>query len=319
MSESSTVNRPIICVVLKPKNDDDRPSLERALNELAQQDPTCRVEMQSPDGKITVSGMSELQLEMIFDRIIGEHKIQIEMEKPEIIYLETIRKKAEAEGKYVRAISGRGMYGHVQLRLEPLEAGYEYQFINESSEACVPQKFLEAISSGIQQAMKSGVLAGGRMVNVRAALCGGSYHEGNSNEFAFKIAASMAFIEAARKANPVILEPLMSIEVATSHDFAGMVTGDLSFRRGRIEGMKTDAKSLVVSAMVPLAELIGYATHLRASTQGRASYAMKFARYEQVPQDGDSGAGEAGVVLTKPREPIAGRGKAVAKRDSEIE
>ncbi|MGA3087598.1 MAG: hypothetical protein ABSD75_03235 [Terriglobales bacterium] len=319
MSEASTHKRPIIRVVIKPKIDDDHQSLQRALSELAQQHPTVKIETGSPDKQTIISGMDELNLEVICDRIVREYKIQIEIGKPKVIYLETIRKQAEAEGKYVRAVSGHCIYGHVKLRLEPLEAGSDYQFIDESSEGAFPRKFLDAINSGIQQGMKGGVLAGCEMVDVRAIFYDGSYHAEDSNEMAFRIASAMAFKEAARKASPVILEPLMSIEVVTPEDFAGVIMGELSFRRGRIEGMEIRAGSPVISALVPLIELIGYATHVRSSTHGRASYSMNFAHYEEVPHSGDSGAEEAGVVANRPKGPTAGKGHAAAKPDSESE
>jgi elongation factor G len=317
MSESSSHQRPIICVVIRPKTEDDRPSLQQALSELARQDPTIRIETESPNGQATVAGMGESHLEVICDRIVREYKVQIEIGKPKVIYLETIRKQSEAEGKYVRAVSGHCVYGHVKLRLEPLEPGGDYQFVDESPEGTVPRKFLEAINSGIQQGMKGGVLAGCETVGVRAIFYDGSYHVEDSNEMAFKIAASMAFKEAARKANPVILEPFMLIEVVTPEDFAAVILGDLSFRRGRIEGMEARTGSLVISALVPLAELIGYATHMRSSTQGRASYSMTFARYEEARHAGDSGAEEGGVVANRPKGPTVGRGHAAAKPDSE--
>jgi len=317
MSESSTHKRPIISVVVRPKTEDDRRSLQRALSELAQQDPTIRIETESPVGQTTIGGMSELHLGVICDRIVREYKVQIEIGMPKVIYLETIRKQSEAEGKYVRAVSRHCIYGHVKLRLEPLEAGGDYQFIDESSEGTVPQKFLEAINSGIQLGMKGGVLAGCETVGVRAIFYDGSYHVEDSNEMAFKIAASIAFKEAARKANPVILEPFMLIEVVTPEDLAGVIVGDLSFRRGRIEGMEARAGSLVISAFVPLAELIGYATHMRSETKGRASCSINFVCYEELRHAGDSGAEEAGVVANRPKGPTAGRGHAAAKPDSE--
>jgi len=317
MSESRTHQRPIICVVIRPKTDDDRHGLQRALSELAQQDPMIRIETESPDGPTTISGMSELHFEVICDRIVREYKVQIEIGKPKVIYLETIREQSGAEGKYVRAVSGHCVYGHVKLRLEPLEPGSDYQFVDESSEGTVPQKFLEAINSGIQQGMKGGVLAGCEMVGVRAIFYDGSYHVEDSNETAFKIAASMAFKEAARKANSVILEPFMLIEVVTPEDLAVVIVGDLSFRRGRIEGMETRAGSLVISAFVPLAELIGYATHMRSETKGRASCSINFVCYEELRHAGDSGAEKTGVVANRPKGPTAGRGHAAAKPDSE--
>ncbi len=320
MSESNTHDRPIISVVISPKSNDDRQSFLRALSDLAQQDPTIKIETESSDGQTTISGMGELHLEAICDRIVHEYKVQIDIGKPKVIYLETIRKKSEAEGKYIRAISRHYMYGHVKLRLEPRDAGSGYQFIDEISEGAVPRQFVEPVNLGIQEAMKGGILAGYEMVDVKAALYDGSYHDVDSNEMAFKIAGSIAFKEAARKASPVLLEPVMAVEVVTPEDYAGVVMGDLSSRRGRIEGMEHRAGSQVIKAIVPLAEMFGYATHMRSITQGRrAEYSMCFARYEAGPRGGESGAEAAGVPANKPKGPTARNGFAAADLDVESE
>jgi elongation factor G len=319
VTESNTHNRPIISVVISPKNDDDRQSLQRALSDLAQQDPTIRIETESLDGQTTIGGMSELQLEVICDRIVHEYKVQIDIGKPKVIYLETIRKKSEAEGKFIRAMSRRYMYGHVKLRLEPREAGSGYQFIDEISEGAVSREFVEPVNLGIQEAMKGGILAGYEMIDVRAVLYDGSYHVGDSNEMAFKIAACIAFKEAARKASPVILEPVMLIEVVTPEGFAGTIMEDLSLRRGRIEGMEHRAGSQVIAAIVPLAEILGYAMHMRSIAQGRAEYSLHFVHYEAAPHTGESGADEAGVTANRPKGPKAGSGFAAAKLDPESE
>ena len=273
-------------MAISPKVDGDREILQRALEDLARQDRTIRIEIDPGDGPTIVSGMGELHLEAICDRISHEYKIQLELGKPKVIYLETIRKKSEGEGKYIRAVSRIGIYGHVKLRLEPREPGTGYEFVDEITGGAVPPEFVEPVNLGIQEAMKGGVLAGHEMVDLRAILYDGSYHVGDSNEMAFRIAASIAFKEAARKASPVVLEPVMSLEVVTPEDFAGSVMGDLTLRRGRIEGMEHRADSQVIHAIVPLSEMFGYATQLRSITEGRTNYSMNFACYEVAPRSG---------------------------------
>jgi elongation factor G len=235
-----------------------------------------------------------------------------------VIYLETIRKQAEAEGKYIRQTS-RGQYAHVKVRLEPLEPGSDYQFADEIVGGTVPKEYIKPIDQGMQEAMEGGVLAGYPMVDIKATLYDGGYHDVDSNEMAFKIAGSMAFKEAARKASPVILEPVMAVEVVTPEDSAGTIMGDLSSRRGRIEGMEHRAGSQVIKAIVPLAEIFGYAIHMRSITQGRASYSMQFDRYEVVPRRGEPGWDEAGVTANRPKSPKAGTGFAAAQLDDESE
>jgi elongation factor G len=282
--ESIEFPAPVIAVAVEPKTKGDQEKMGLALAKLAQEDPTFKVHTDPDSGQTIISGMGELHLEIIIDRMMREFSVEANVGKPQVAYRETIRKSAEAEGKYIRQTGGRGQYGHAKIRLEPNEPGKGYEFINEIVGGVVPKEFIKPIDQGMQEAMEGGVLAGYPMVDVRATLYDGSYHEVDSNEMAFKIAGSMAFKEAARKASPVILEPVMSVEVVVPEDFAGAIMGDLSSRRGRIEGMEHRAGSQVIKAIVPLAEMFGYATHMRSSTQGRATYSMHFARYEEAPR-----------------------------------
>ena len=275
---------PVISVAVEPKTKADQEKMGLALAKLAQEDPTFKVHTDPDSGQTIISGMGELHLEIIIDRMMREYKVEANVGKPQVAYRETIRRPAEAEGKYIRQTGGRGQYGHAKIRLEPNEPGKGYEFINEIVGGTVPKEYIKPIDQGMQEAMEGGVLAGYPMVDVKATLYDGSYHEVDSNEMAFKIAGSMAFKEAARKASPVILEPVMSVEVVTPEDFAGAIMGDLSSRRGRIEGMEHRAGSQVIKSIVPLSEMFGYATHMRSSTQGRAEYSMHFARYEEAPR-----------------------------------
>jgi elongation factor G len=282
--ESITFAVPVISVAVEPKTKADQEKMGMALGRLAQEDPTFKVHTDPDSGQTIISGMGELHLEIIVDRMMREYKVEANVGKPQVAYRETIRKKAEAEGKYIRQTGGRGQYGHAKIRLEPQEPGKGYEFVNDIIGGSVPKEFIKPIDQGIREAMEGGVLAGYEMVDVKATLYDGSYHDVDSNEMAFKIAGSMAFKEAARKASPVLLEPVMSVEVVTPEDYAGVIMGDLSSRRGRIEGMEHRAGSQVIKAIVPLAEMFGYATHMRSSTQGRAEYSMHFARYEEAPR-----------------------------------
>jgi len=282
--ESIEFPAPVIAVAVEPKTKGDQEKMGIALSKLAQEDPTFKVHTDPDSGQTIISGMGELHLEIIVDRMMREFSVEANVGKPQVAYRETIRRKSEAEGKYIRQTGGRGQYGHAKIRLEPNEAGKGYEFINEVVGGVVPKEYIKPIDQGMQEAMEGGVLAGYPMVDVKATLYDGSYHEVDSNEMAFKIAGSMAFKEAARKASPVILEPVMSVEVVVPEDFAGAIMGDLSSRRGRIEGMEHRAGSQVIKAIVPLAEMFGYATHMRSSTQGRATYSMHFARYEEAPR-----------------------------------
>ncbi|HYL12969.1 MAG TPA: elongation factor G [Terriglobales bacterium] len=282
--ESIEFPAPVISVAVEPKTKGDQEKMGMALSKLAQEDPTFKVHTDPDSGQTIISGMGELHLEIIIDRMMREFSVEANVGKPQVAYRETIRKPSEAEGKFIRQTGGRGQYGHVKIRLEPQQPGAGYVFENEIVGGTVPKEYIKPVDQGIKEAMEGGVLAGYEMVDIKAILYDGSYHEVDSSEMAFKIAGSMAFKEAARKASPVLLEPVMSVEVVVPEDFAGAIMGDLSSRRGRIEGMEHRAGSQVIKAIVPLAEMFGYATHMRSSTQGRATYSMHFARYEEAPR-----------------------------------
>jgi elongation factor G len=284
---------PVISVAVEPKTKADQEKMGIALSKLAQEDPTFKVHTDPDSGQTIISGMGELHLEIIIDRMMREYKVEANVGKPQVAYRETIRRHSEAEGKYIRQTGGRGQYGHVKIRLEPQEAGKGYEFNNDIVGGVVPKEYIKPVDQGIREAMEGGVLAGYPVVDVKVSLFDGSYHEVDSNEMAFKIAGSMAFKAAAAKASPVLLEPVMAVEVVTPEEFAGTIMGDLSSRRGRIEGMEHRAGSQVIKAIVPLAEMFGYATHMRSSTQGRAEYSMHFARYEEVPR------GEADEIIAR--------------------
>jgi elongation factor G len=282
--ESITFAVPVIAVAVEPKTKADQEKMGMALAKLAQEDPTFKVHTDPDSGQTIISGMGELHLEIIVDRMMREYKVEANVGKPQVAYRETIRKHAEAEGKYIRQTGGKGQYGHAKIYLDPQPAGTGYEFVNDVTGGSIPKEFIKPIDQGIKEALEGGILAGYPMVDVKATLYDGSYHDVDSNEMAFKIAGSMAFKEAARKASPVLLEPVMAVEVVTPEDYAGAIMGDLSSRRGRIEGMEHRAGSQVIKAIVPLAEMFGYATHMRSSTQGRAEYSMHFARYEEAPR-----------------------------------
>jgi elongation factor G len=282
--ESIEFPAPVISVAVEPKTKGDQEKMGLSLAKLAQEDPTFKVHTDPDSGQTIISGMGELHLEIIIDRMMREFSVEANVGKPQVAYRETIRRPAEAEGKYIRQTGGRGQYGHAKVRIEPAEPGKGYEFVNEIVGGSVPREYIKPIDQGIREAMEGGVLAGYEMVDIKATLFDGSYHEVDSSEMAFKIAGSMAFKEAAGKASPVLLEPVMQVEVVVPEDFAGAIMGDLSSRRGRIEGMEHRAGSQVIKAIVPLAEMFGYATHMRSSTQGRATYSMHFARYEEAPR-----------------------------------
>ncbi len=274
---------PVISVAIEPKTKADQEKLGVALGKLAQEDPSFRVRTDEETGQTIISGMGELHLEIIVDRLKREFKVEANVGKPQVAYRETIRKPAKAEGKFIRQTGGRGQYGHVWLELEPLEPGGGFEFVNKIVGGVVPKEYIPAVQKGIEEAMQNGVLAGYPVVDVRATLFDGSYHEVDSSEMAFKIAASMAFREAAKQANPVILEPVMKVEVVTPEEYMGDIVGDLNRRRGRVLGMEDRGNAKVITAEVPLAEMFGYATQLRSLSQGRANYTMIFDHYEEVP------------------------------------
>ena len=314
MSESHPPNRPIIFVAVTPSFINDWESLQRALGVLSAQDQDVSVMAEPAERRVIISGMGELHLEAICDRLVREFKIPLDVGKPQVVHLETIRKSSESEAKYIRQVGGRGQYAHVKLGLEPGQPESGYQFIDQSPENAVPLKFIDSIDFGIREAMKGGVLAGNEMVGVRAVLRDGSYHAEDSNEITFQIAACMAFKEAARKANPVILEPFMSIDVDTSQEFVGSIVKDLSWRRGRIDSIEPRADSVVIHALAPLKELLGYALHVRCITQGRSSLSMRFARYA-ASSNNKPGADEVGVTANQPKSPKPRSGFAAARPD----
>lgn len=276
---------PVISVAIEPKTKADQEKLSQSLAKLAQEDPSFRVSFDEETGQTIISGMGELHLEIIVDRLLREFKVSANVGKPQVAYKETIRTAAKAEGKFVRQSGGRGQYGHVVIEIEPAETGKGFEFVNKIVGGTIPKEYIPAVEKGIKEALDSGVLAGYPVVDVRATLYDGSYHEVDSSEMAFKIAGSMAFKEAAKKARPVLLEPIMSVEVVTPEEYMGDVMGDLNSRRGRIQSMEKRGNSQVIRAEVPLSEMFGYATDLRSKTQGRATYTMQFSRYEEVPKN----------------------------------
>jgi len=282
--ESITFPTPVIAVAVEPKTKTDQEKMGMALAKLAQEDPTFKVHTDQDSGQTIISGMGELHLEILVDRMMREYKVEANVGKPQVAYRETIRKKAEAEGKYIRQTGGSGNYGHCKIYVEPNETGKGYEFVNDIKGGTIPREYIKPIDQGIQEALEGGVLAGYPMVDVKVTLFDGSYHDVDSNEMAFKIAGSMALKEASRKASPVLLEPVMSVEVVVPEEYMGTIIGDLNSRRGRIEGMEHRAGSQVIKASVPLSEMFGYATHMRSSTQGRANYSMHFSRYEEAPR-----------------------------------
>jgi len=255
-----------------------------ALSKLAQEDPTFRVHTDPDSGQTIISGMGELHLEIIVDRMMREYKVEANVGKPQVAYRETIRSNSEAEGKYIRQTGGSGNYGHAKIRISPNEPGKGYEFINDIKGGTIPKEYIKPIDQGIQDAMQRGVLAGYEMVDIKVSLYDGSYHDVDSNEMAFKIAGSMAFKEAAKKAKPVLLEPVMAVEVTVPEEYMGTIIGDLNSRRGRIEGMEMVGTTQAIRATVPLSTMFGYATHMRSSTQGRANYSMQFKQYEEAPR-----------------------------------
>ncbi len=282
--ESIDFPAPVIAVAVEPKTKSDQEKMGLALQKLAQEDPTFRVHTDTETGQTIISGMGELHLEIIVDRMMREFNVQANVGKPQVAYRETIRKAVQAEGKFIRQSGGRGQYGHVRIRLEPMPAGGGFEFENDTVGGSVPKEYIKPVEAGIKEAMEGGILAGYEMVDLKATLYDGSYHEVDSSEMAFKIAGSMAFKEAARKASPVLLEPVMAVEVVVPDDFAGAIIGDLSSRRGHISGMEHRAGSQVIKATVPLSEMFGYATQMRSSTQGRATFSMHFSKYEETPR-----------------------------------
>jgi elongation factor G len=274
---------PVISQAVEPRTKADQEKMGVALSKLAQEDPSFRVQTDEESGQTIISGMGELHLEIIIDRMKREFDVEANIGKPQVAYRETIRKTVEQEGKFVRQTGGRGQYGHVFLRLEPLGEGEGYEFSDEVVGGVVPREYIASVDKGVQEQMQNGVLAGYPVVDVKAALYDGSYHDVDSNEMAFKIAASMAFRDGVLKANPVLLEPVMNVEIVTPDEYMGAVNGDLNRRRGVLHGTEDAPMGTIIRAEVPLAEMFGYATDLRSATQGRATYTMEFSRYAEAP------------------------------------
>ncbi len=281
--ESMQFPEPVIAVAIEPKTKADQDKLSNALAKLMQEDPTFRVRVDEETGQTIISGMGELHLEIIVDRLMREFQIGANVGRPQVAYRESITAEAKGEGRFVRQSGGRGQYGHAKIRIAPLTDGTDFEFVNEISQGVIPREFIRPVELGIREAMERGVLAGYPMVGVSATLYDGSFHEVDSSELAFKVAGSMAFQDAAKRAKPVLLEPVMEVEVVTPEEYMGDVIGDLNSRRGRIVSMEPRAGFQVVTAHVPLSEMFGYATDLRSATQGRATYTMQFDHYDEVP------------------------------------
>ncbi|NUN09877.1 MAG: elongation factor G [Ignavibacteriaceae bacterium] len=275
---------PVIQIAIEPKTKADQDKLSDALSKLADEDPTFRIKVDDETGQTLISGMGELHLEILIDRMKREFKVEANVGKPQVAYRETITQTVEVEGKFIKQSGGRGKYGHVWLEVSPNEAGKGYEFTNAIIGGVVPKEYIPAVSAGVQEAMRNGVVAGYPVVDVKVKLFDGSYHDVDSDELSFKVAGSIGFKEGARKAKPIVLEPIMSVEVITPEDYLGDVMGDLNSRRGRIEGFSARKDAQVIKSHVPLAEMFGYATVLRSMTQGRAIYTMQFSHYSEVPK-----------------------------------
>lgn len=282
--ETITFPEPVIDVAIEPKTKADQEKMSLSLAKLSEEDPTFRARTDEETGQTIISGMGELHLEIIIDRLLREFKVGANVGKPQVAYKETIRNKVRVEGRFVRQSGGRGQYGHCWLEIEPLEAGQGYVFENKIVGGVIPREYIPAIDSGVKEAMSSGVLAGYPVIDVKVAVVDGSYHDVDSSEMAFKVAGSMAFKEGVLKAGPALLEPVMKVEVTIPEEYMGDVMGDVNSRRGRIEGMEPRMGTQVVRAKVPLSEMFGYATDLRSRTQGRGTYSMEFSHYEEVPK-----------------------------------
>jgi elongation factor G len=302
--EAMTFPEPVVAVAIEPKTKADSDKLGLSLNKLSQEDPTFRVRIDEETGQTLIAGMGELHLEILIDRLAREFHVAANVSRPQVAYKESIRRVMAGEGKFVRQSGGRGQYGHVKLRLEPLKRGEGFVFEDAIVGGVVPREYISAVETGIVEAMQHGILAGYPVVDMKATLYDGSYHEVDSSELAFKIAASMAFKEAAKKAEPVVLEPIMNVEVVVPEEYMGDVIGDLNARRGKIRGMEDRAGAKVVLAYVPLAAMFGYATDLRSRTQGRATFTMQFAFYDEVPSHRQE-------EMLAPYEALQGRKKTV--------
>jgi elongation factor G len=282
--ESIDFPTPVIQLAIEPKTKADQEKLGLAIQKLVQEDPTLQVSTDPETGQTILAGMGELHLEIIVDRMQREFGVGANVGKPQVAYRETIRKSAEAEYKHAKQTGGRGQYGHVKLRIEP-DPGKGFEFVNAIVGGVVPKEYVPAVEKGVQEALEGGILAGYPVADVKVTLFDGSYHEVDSSEMAFKIAGSMAVKQAAQKANPVLLEPVMRVEVVVPEEYMGAVNGDLISRRGRLEGTEIRGTTHIIKAMVPLSEMFGYATDLRSRTQGRGTFTMHFGQYEEVPKN----------------------------------
>ena len=326
MSGHPANHRPILSVAITPRIADERKKLEQALSVLVAQDPALCVEPESAGGRTILSGISEAHLEKTCNRIADEYKIPLDMDTPKVIYLETIRGIAEGEGKYLRQTGGQGNYAHCRIRLEPNTRGDGYQFINDIRSGAIPDRFIAPIKRGIREALKGGILYGCPLVDVKVTLYDGSFHETDSNEMAFQFAGALAVKEAARKASPMLLEPMMAVEITIPEEHIGTVIGDICARRGRIERVNPIQEieqqgqgRRQIAAIAPLAELLGYAKEVQSKTRGCAQLSIEFARYESTPHRGDSDAGTAGVTANKPTGPEAGSRSAAAKFHEDLQ
>ena len=276
---------PVIDVAVEPKTKADQDKLGIALGKLAEEDPTFRVFSDPETGQTIISGMGELHLEILVDRMMREFKVEANVGRPQVAYRETIRRRVDkVEGKFIRQSGGKGQYGHVVINVMPAEQGQGFVFVDEITGGVIPREYIKPVEAGIREALENGIMAGYPMVDVKVELIYGSYHDVDSSEMAFKIAGSMAVKEGARAASPVLLEPVMNVEVVSPESYMGDVLGDLSARRGKIGGMTQRGEAQVISASVPLSEMFGYSTKLRSMSQGRAVYSMEFAHYEEVPK-----------------------------------
>ncbi len=283
--EGIDVPEPVISLRIEPKTKADQEKMGVALRKLSDEDPTFRIKGDPETGETIISGMGELHLDIIVDRMKREFAVEANVGRPQVAYKETIKQTAQAEGKYIKQSGGRGQYGHVWLRVEPNEKGKGFEFVDEIKSGSIPREFIPAVEKGVQEALDKGVVGGFPLVDIKVALYDGSYHDVDSSEIAFKIAANMAFQEAAKRAKPILLEPIMKVEVIVPENFLGEITGDLASRRGQIEKMgdRSPLNLKVIEAKVPLSEMFGYATTLRSLTQGRATSTMEFAHYDEVP------------------------------------
>lgn len=282
--ENMVFPEPVIKVAIEPKTKQGQEKMTMALVKLAEEDPTFKTYTDAETGQTIIAGMGELHLEIIVDRLLREFKVEANVGRPQVSYRETIRKAVEAEGKYARQSGGKGQYGHCKIRMEPQEAGKGYEFVDETVGGSIPKEYIQPINNGIKEASLNGPIAGYEVVDFKVTVYDGSYHEVDSSEMAFKIAGSLAFKEAVRKANPVLLEPMMKVEVTMPEEYLGDIMGNVSSRRGNINGIELRNGVQVVNAFIPLAEMFGYATDLRSRTQGRGNFSMQFSHYAEVPK-----------------------------------